>query len=358
MMKASLHSLADRMRTQIAAPVQLDRPPLAVLITIDSEVSLGGAVRNTGVWPVGVGPRIWGDWPGGAAGVGLMMDIFDAAGVIGVFFLEVEGRHLVGEEDLAAVAAHIHRRGHRVELHMHPEFRMDLADVRIQDAPEPSPNMYDYSIEVQAARIREGAALIEAWTGRRPVAFRAGSYAGDRSTVEAVRRAGLTVESSYNRWGVKHGDSGFPPELLLNDLCRVEGVLEQPISCYRAPAPHGGLRQLDLAGMTATEAIWAVEAQYAAGARTACAIHHSFRLLRTTDVQYTDARPDRVNIHRLKTFCDYLAAHQDRFQVIGFEDLEALDAGPLPPVHELATAPRVAAWPRLLMQGLKDRGVV
>lgn len=333
------------------------------MFTIDTEISMGGALADHSFSPVGAGPRIWGETPRGTAGIDLFMDLFDEFGMRGVFFYEVCGAILFRNCELESAAKHIAARGHDVELHVHPEFKMDLEAVRRGDSPKPSALLSSYSLKDQAKLLCDTAETLESWTGRAPVAFRAGGFAANESTVQALAQTEIPIDSSYNMWSVDMDMCSFSCNPRLNDVALLApGILEVPVTCYRANGPKGGLRQFDLASLNTSEAIALLEDLYAAGTRVCTSVTHSFRLLKTTDVQYTDARPDAFNIHRLRALCRYLAAHRDRFEVCTYQDLPLQQwktelQGPQPEPY-VPEPPIWTSLARLAVQATKDRGAL
>src|SRR5262245_53338101 len=130
-----LTSAADRARevllsaSRIHAPPRArpDGDPLYVLFTIDTEISMGGAARDPQLLPVGAKKRIWAEAGAERYGISYFMDVFDEHQMKAVFFFEPVARHVVPERELAEAARYIAERGHDVELHVHPEFEMELA---------------------------------------------------------------------------------------------------------------------------------------------------------------------------------------------------------------------------------------
>lgn len=336
---------------------------LRVILTIDTEISLGGALRDRALMPVGPKRRIWGETERGAFGITRFMDIFDELGLKAVFFFEPVARHVVGERDLAEAAACISSRGHDVELHVHPEFEMDLDRVRSGQAKSPSPVLFEHSLEEQRRHVRESAAKIEEWCGRRPSAFRAGGYSANELTMKALVEEGIFIDSSYNRWAIDLGLCGFHTTPPLNDARMLrEGVLEVPVTNLATRGPRGGIRPFELSALNVSEMISALDQMYEAGMRVACAVTHSFRLLRARDVQYRDVAPDVFNLHRLQGVCRHLADHRDRFEVCSFRDLpvEEWKRDPLLPdaAPYYPTPPTWSSVARLAVQAIKDRGAV
>jgi peptidoglycan/xylan/chitin deacetylase (PgdA/CDA1 family) len=339
------------------------REPLCFLFTIDTEISMGGAGRDPSLKPVGAKKRIWGETEDGRFGIERFMDVFDEHGMKGVFFFEPVARRIVPEADLEEAARAIVGRGHSIELHIHPEFDVDLARLQRHEVKTPSWRIADHPLEAQRAYIRDSLTCIEKWTGRRPIAFRAGGYGAGVATLDALRQEGITVDSSYNAWAVAEKLCDLDRLGSINDVAVLkEGMLEVPVTNLRTRGVRPGLRPFELSSLNATEMISALERLYEAGARTACGVTHSFRLIRARDVQYKDVALDRFNLHRLRALCRHLADNSDRFRVCTFRDLPIerwKSELPLPRGEPFfPTPPAWSSTLRLAIQAVKDRGAV
>ncbi len=344
-------------------PQQNQRPaqaPLRFMFTIDTEISLGGALDDHNLSPVGAERRIWCQTEAGRYGIERFMDVFDEFEMKGVFFFEPFGVNIVDPGPMKEAAQHIANRGHDVELHVHPEFNINLEEQRALGTT-PKNLMRNYSLQEQRRMLIEGADMIEQWTGRRPKAFRAGSYGLDAVGLQACAEAGLSFDSSYSAWALEVGICGLSRDPLLNDLTLLENqLIEIPVTNLWHHRPRGGVRNLDLASLNTTEMVAALEGLHEAGAWMACSITHSFRLLKIFDQQMQRTRPDHVNLHRLRSLCRYLHQHRDRFEVCTFEDLpiEALKKQLRPPPARpyIPSLPRWMSMTRLALQAAKDRG--
>lgn len=353
--------LVDLSRARPARRARPDGEPLRVLFTIDTEISMGGSARNPALLPVGARRRIWAETAEGAYGIGFFMDLFDGHDMKAVFFFEPVARHVVPEAELAEAAKAITERGHDVELHVHPEFAMDLARVQRGEAKGPPAQLFAYSLDDQRRTIRESLDRLERWTGRRPCAFRAGGYSAGDETLAALAAEGVEIDSSYNRWAIEGGLSTLRSREPLNDVAMLGPVLEVPVTNLSTRGPFRGLRPLELSALDVSEVIAALEQLYETGARVACAVTHSFRLVRTRDPQYRDVAPDLVNIHRLRALCRYLARHRDRFEVTTYRALPVARWRGALGGDSTGFFPSPPAWSsalRMFVQGVKDRGVL
>jgi peptidoglycan/xylan/chitin deacetylase (PgdA/CDA1 family) len=214
---------------------------------------------------------------GSACGLMEIARLLEAHSLRGSFFLNVYESHKWGEPTLRRIAEQLTQRGHEVALHTHPHWYYD---------PK-RPYMYQYSAEEQVRIVREGAALLQAWTGAPVIAHRAGAYSADPRTLDALRANGIALDSSWFRDDPhsKLGSLGLPE----NAAGTARGVLEIPVTVYeRVETPHGlsflpgvnTTRKLDANWFRDTdEAARTVDATIAADPPYMLFFLHSFSLL-------------------------------------------------------------------------------
>ncbi|MGM0609425.1 MAG: polysaccharide deacetylase, partial [Candidatus Muiribacteriota bacterium] len=155
-----------------------------IYITVDTETSIGGAFSNPLLKPVGKEKRIYGKIGNEYYGIPLIMDIADSHGLKITFFVEVLNHYYFGKDDNYEVCQYILKRGHDVQLHIHPNylnFKLDEPQRRLY-----SDNMCDYDLDTQVELIKQGKELLKEFGVDNPVAFRAGNYGADLNTVKAL----------------------------------------------------------------------------------------------------------------------------------------------------------------------------
>src|SRR5690606_21478676 len=81
------------------------------------------------------------------------------------------------------------------------------------------------SYEEQLSVLLHGSDLLEAWTGRRPVAHRSGGYSIDQNTVRALVSAGIPLDSSMN---CEHSNSKLV--WARNRIVEADGIVELPVT--------------------------------------------------------------------------------------------------------------------------------
>ena len=225
--------------------------PVNVYITVDTEHSIGGAFRNPSLKPVGNDKRIFGRMGGKEYGIPLIMDIAGSHGIPLTFFVEVLNHHYFGSGESREVCEYILRRGHDVQLHLHPGFlNFTLANPAEKKF---SDSMSAYDLGAQTDHIGRGKELLTQYCGRSPAAFRAGNFAANLNTLRALKANGLFIDSSYNQ-ASSVSTSGITRKNL-NDLAMIEGICEFPITTFLEKIPILGERfkSLDINGVSFDE---------------------------------------------------------------------------------------------------------
>ncbi|WP_100961735.1 polysaccharide deacetylase family protein [Bosea sp. FBZP-16] len=210
-----------------------------------------------------------------------IMDIVERHGGRGTFFVDVQNRRTVSEELVAGVTCEIAERGHEVGLHTHPAFPEGRRGYGMAQT------MKALDREAQTEFVRQGAELIETWTGRRPVSHRAGGYGANYDTLAALEANGITIDSSVF--------SGYPycglnePPLTVNAPVRRGRVLEIPVtvtgcelalgSFSRAPRLFSMVKKLDPDWCSPGELRRQIEAVLADGERIVVLFLHSYSLI-------------------------------------------------------------------------------
>jgi hypothetical protein len=286
-----------------------------VYFTVDVECAEERFRRGVLSPPIDWDLRVWGRFAGASRelGIGLIMDELEAAGLAGTFFVEVLGAHYFGRDGLAEICLGIRARGHDVQLHMHPVLLR--AEWKTRGEKPEKDDIGSLAPDRQRALLAEGIGLLEAAGVPRAeiVGFRAGNYGADNRTWEAMAEAGLRISSSYNL-------------CCLGAPCRIDwprqevelfdtgaGVLELPISSFREPG--GGFRHLQITAVSWEETRHYLREARRLDLRTVTIVSHSFELFHLDSIEDRRGRLNRVNLHRLRRLCRFLARHPEEFEV-------------------------------------------
>ena len=296
-------------------------PKPNVFITVDTEHSIGGAFADPTLKPVGNDRRIYGRIGGQEYGIGLIMDIADRYGLKVTFFVEVFNKYFFGEGETREVVETILRRGHDVQLHLHPNYLNFTLDnpreVRFSDL------IGEYPLAQQIKILGEARQLLEKYGAPQVTAFRAGCFGANVDTLEALAKNGFLIDSSYN--GAFLGGPCLMPDWGINDLMMRDGIYEFPVTNFREATGLRAARRmpLDINGVSFEEMRHVMQACRADGPRHLTVILHSFSFVRAYDVQYRKMRPRTHVIRRFEKLCRFLAENTKDFRVRTFGGIKS-----------------------------------
>jgi hypothetical protein len=290
---------------------RIHRQPMGkvnVFITIDTEHSIGGAYRDPELKPVGNEKRIFGKINGKEYGIPMMMDIAERYGIPLSFFVETLNQSYFGQSQTREVCQYIMKRGHDVQLHLHPTF-LNFEE-KIPASGKYSDNMCAYDLDFQTELIRRGKSALTDYCGRPPIAFRAGNFAANINTLRALRANGLLIDSSYTA----HCNAICKD--LHNDAFGIEGIWELPITNFVENTFLRGKRfkPLDLNSVSFAEMRSVLyQSGIGHGPANITILLHSFSFIKAKDLQYRECTVNNQAIQRFERICRYLGNHLETF---------------------------------------------
>lgn len=320
-----------------------------VIISVDTEHSIGGAFKNPELKPVGNEKRIFGQVGDEHFGIPLIMDIADRYGLKVVFFVEVLNKYFFGEEETRIVCEYIQERGHEVQLHLHPNY-LNFKH-KIHNNLAYKDNLFTYDFDQQFELLNLGRQLLEKYGVKNVTAFRAGNYGINRIALEALKRAGFKFDSSYNLTFLKR-IHGFK-DLVINDATRIDGIWELPITNFIQTFPARQFKPLDLNGINSDEMIRTLKWAGDSGKKKfVTIILHSFSFLEPLDVQYSKVKVRHYVINRFKALCRFLGENKERFSVTGFNDINLENSCQSRGGDHFLTMPKMISIKRLAEQAV------
>lgn len=253
--------------------------------------------------------RIWGDMQGERYGVPTIIEILNRYGLKGVFFVDVYEHAIHTKTRMRGLLEYIAAQDHEVQLHTHPGVDTEKFGKGGMARRDPD----------QQTRILEcGMQFIRDTLGTVPVAHRAGGYKADLNTLKALRRVGISVDSSlfYKASGCLIDTKGNR----FNSPVIIEDILEVPITTVdvRSPIFSANMKldiEQDLLVLTR-----GLEAVRKAGATAIVIFLHSWSFL---PVYSTRRSPRKANISKFDALCRYLWSHRTEYSVAGFEQWAA-----------------------------------
>lgn len=216
----------------------------------------------------------------GAYGI---LDILERHSLQATWFVNVYEAHR--HEDPTTVerlVKTIDERGHEVALHTHPS-----EDLEMYARP-----LYWFDAEQQKTILGYGAELIEKWTGRAPVSFRAGGYVLNDQTFEALESLGFRVDSSVFYSSKNNRITPFTVNAV-----RMRGrVVEVPVTYVPRIQSDGHIdhRKFDVNWLTGEELDEVVDRVTEFGIAQAMFMMHSFSFIDKASLKEEDPGTDRA----------------------------------------------------------------
>jgi hypothetical protein len=303
----------------------ISRPPLNVLITVDTEFSPRDFHAGNGEIRALIARDVDGITAEGSFGIGFQMDLLEKHGLRANFQVESLSASAFGPEQLERIVSDVQKRGHEVQMHVHAEWLEAISDPELP--PFRGRNLVSYTEDEQTRIVGRGLRNIRAAGAARVCAFRAGNYGANRDTLRAVARNGLRFDTSYNVCyldpTLAAGGSG-----LLIQPGTIDGVVELPISFFEDWPGH--YRPAQLCACSHREMEHALVAAWEAGWNAFVIVSHSFELIKRPKDPMGPAHADRLVIGRMENLCRFLANNRERFRAVVFSELDPAAIAPLP----------------------------
>jgi hypothetical protein len=297
--------------------------PLRIFLTIDTEAyPLVADWRETHL-RADLDRDVYGVTRDGEFGLRYQLDVLRRHNLKAVFFVEplfasVPG---IGPEPLREIVGLIVNDGHDVQLHPHPEWLPHIPDIRMKGGV-----INGYAPDVQKAIIKRGlanlrAALDSVGASERVsvCAFRAGDFAADAATLQAVADCGLTYDTSYN---VDYGQLGMGKLLLQPQM--IGGICEVPVSFFEDWPGH--FRPAQFAAASYAELVRAFTCAEEAGWSAFVIVSHSFELIKNRRAGNRPLGLRRFVRSRFEKLCAFLDRNRSRFQTATFSGLASPQA--------------------------------
>jgi hypothetical protein len=286
-----------------------------ILLTIDTELFLG-RYRQGGDWQENFALSVE------PAGVGLSYQLGKLArhGLKAVFFVDPMPALVYGIEPIRAMVDPILAAGQEVQLHLHPAWH------GLARGEAPVSDLGSLSAEKQRELIAIARHLLRDAGAPEPIAFRAGSFAANIQTLEALASLGIGYDSSHN--GSHHPlPSALPLDPRQISPAVLECVIEVPVTQIEEKQ---GLRHLQLCAVSFDEMRDALRHAQMEQHPVVNIVSHCFELA-TRDGR----RANPVARSRFDRLCQFLDENREALPTFHFSELESLpletEAYPMPP---------------------------
>ena len=331
-----------------------------VYLTIDTEYAahLPGGEGGHGTRAENFARSIACETDRGAVGVFHQMDVMDAHGFKGVFFVDPMPALVWGVEAIADIVGPIVARGHDVQLHCHTEWLAHAPGNRLAGGMT-GRNLKDFPLDEQVAILTFARDTLIAAGAPAPVAFRAGNYGANDDTLRALAAIGIGYDTSHAP-ALVGGDCAIALGATNRAPLLHHGVTEVPIGCIESFG--GRLRHAQITALSLGELVAAVRHARDAGAPSFTLVSHSFELL-----SRDRRRINRVVARRFERFCAAIAAMDGVTSATYAAAPPAPAEGGAPPLphHPLRGGVRIieqavsnALYSRTVRTGVKQAAVI
>ncbi|MDP8993499.1 MAG: polysaccharide deacetylase [Pseudomonadota bacterium] len=299
-----------------------------VLLTIDTELTWGHFARGAS-WQQNLALS----YDPAGVGVPWQLRMLAAHGLKACFFVDPMPALAYGLEPVKRMVGPILDAGQEIQLHLH-SFWVSIAE---GDSGGADFELTCFPAERQRELVRIARDLLILAGAPPPVAFRAGSFAANEATLDAVAETGMRYDSSHN------GSLNPWPSALALDSRTIapvahRGVVEVPVGLLEQV--RGSLRHLQICAVSSQEMEAALRHAADNEHPLTTIVSHSFELA-TRD----GLRRNGAVCARFERLCRFLAEHRDLLPTVDFDELAHVPLGvaaePLPP-RPLRTAGRIA----------------
>jgi peptidoglycan/xylan/chitin deacetylase (PgdA/CDA1 family) len=331
----------------------------SVIITIDTEASIRGGIHSyaVGLRPV-LDQRIACKVGGRSEGLGFILRTLREHGLRATFFVEAAHVNYFGSAPMAGYVEEILDAGQDVQLHVHPAWFSFSNGILKSERP-----ITDSCAQISASALDEyfaqSLATLQAWTGRRPVAFRTGGFSVSPAVYHALERLAIPLSSNLC---IAVFDPDEPSYRLPGGCRQIGSVREYPVTCFLDRRGWGSprFRPLQVISCSSGEMTSSLDQAYTLAYDQVVIVTHPFEYVKlATRDQANFWSFERLIVNRtarmrLRRLCAYLSEHRHRFDVCTFAELAARPRPQDQVVAPLRGNP-FQAWWRILANGLSDR---
>ena len=282
-----------------------------VFITVDTELMWRHYAAGLGVDDIcarSIDPA--------GVGIGYQLAKLQEHRLKAVFFVDPMPAKVFGIAVFARLVDRILSAGQEVQLHLHPNWQGASANCRSSADPF---ELTAYSRVVQEAMIADARALLIAAGAPHPIAFRAGSYAANDDTINALAALGFVYDASHNGSHAPWPSAIGLPAATIAPV-RHRGIVVVPVTLIHDHADQ--LRHFQICALSADEMRAALDHALAAHHAAVNIVSHGFELATRCGTQV-----NRVHRTRFDALCAMLDERRSVLPTFHFGDRPLLRLG-------------------------------
>lgn len=282
-----------------------------VLLTFDLEFSAGGAFTRPDLYKPLCKDYVWLNQGAESLGLGFCLDTLEQHGITGVFFTEACNAAIHGIDEMGKIVEEVVRRGHDVQLHLHPAWMQNERKKRQDSFAKLS---RDEAIECVAF----GVDIYRQWLNKPPISVRTGGLHVGETFYEALQASNISCSSSIclpiywpkNERLQKHSGAHL-----------INGIVELPVTSVETTLGRNTkYRPLQITSCSTSEIIYALEFAYNNNISPVVILSHHFEYARATDFRFSKYIRNNTVRSRLDNTCKYLNTHRHKFNTTTMSD--------------------------------------
>ena len=251
-------------------------------------------------------------------GLEFILKTFKKYDLKATFFVEPFFSYRFGLDVLKEVCNQILNADHDIQLHIHPFFKSTFNDLW-------EDKLYVYNLKDQVSLINEAKGILLKCGVKKIDAFRAGSFAANNNTYEALKQCGIRISSNYNLdYLRKSCKINIIPQH--NDVfCCKNGILEVPITCFNEfniLKLRKNPRHMQITAVSFLEMKYVINNAENFGLRNIVILFHTFEFIRVLGKKQKVVKKNHINIERFLYLCKFLSKNRDKFIVKKISDIK------------------------------------
>lgn len=297
---------------------------MLVVLTVDVEPSIAGAISDPVVNTPLLHEPVWGEVEGRSEGLGFMLRTLGQHGLKSTFFVETAHVHRFSQTDMGGYVEKILDARQDVQMHLHPVW----ANFR-NGAVRPKRTFSDrcdlITQEDLSELIEHGIGQLRRWGIQNPTGLRTGNFSVSKNVYGAMRTAGLSYSSNICVGMNKSEGLNYS-----GGVYDIDGIVEIPMTCFedRGPISQGKLRPLQITSCSFLEIKTALTDLYEAGCKIAVILTHPFEFLKWEGFRFSNMRANSLVQARFDRLCGFLAENKARFETVTLEEAAISLKGP------------------------------
>jgi len=282
-----------------------------IFITIDLECR-----RNSPDFTAAIYGRLRGQKH--SFGLDFILSTFKRYRLAATFFVEPFFSYKFGKAAVEEICSRILVENHDIQLHLHPFFKSP-PERALED------KLHSYPLEQQIDLIREGKEILHSCGVKEIKAFRAGAFAANNTTYEALAAVGIKISSNYNLDYLRKACRISLPGQFNDFFWVKDKILEMPVTCFREydiKRLKPSFKHLQITAMSYEQMKYIFANAPRFNLKNIVILLHTFEFIHFLDEKNGIGKINPINISRFIRLCEFLRDHHDQFNVQRISDVD------------------------------------